>query len=238
MTKINKHCIIAAMIKYFYVFALSLSVALALVSCASSPESQNETAEAVIEEKVAIAEERPVVEEPMQVLEVEPEPEPLPPPAPGPEPEKPPVYEESDEEYARSTADVTVSREEFLSDKKEILQIIAELSTIMEKSDYDSWVKYIAPDSVRYWSDLGNLAKAARRLPLDPKKPLDRPKLNNLKDYFRLVFVRSRKGRSVNEIRYISRDSVKAVQVEDERDIVYYNFVRINKKWMIAIPKT
>ena len=108
----------------------------------------------------------------------------------------------------------------------------------MEKSDYESWLKYISPDSVSYWSNTNNLAKAARRLPLDPKKPLDRPKLNNLKDYFRLVFVRSRKGRSVNEIRYISRDSVKAVQVEDERDIVYYNFVRVNQKWMVSIPKT
>ncbi|MGP1459730.1 MAG: hypothetical protein ACTTKL_10560 [Treponema sp.] len=220
------------MIKYFYVFALSLSAVLALVSCASSPESQNETVAAVMEEKAAVTEEKPVAEEPVQMPE--PEPEPLPPP----EPEKSPVYEESDEEYARSTAEVTVSREEFSSDKKEILQIISELSTIMEKSDYDSWLEYISPDSVKYWSDANNLAKAARRLPLDPKKPLDRPKLNNLKDYFRLVFVRSRKGRSVNEIRYISRNSVKAVQVEDERDIVYYNFVRVNQKWMVSIPKT
>ena len=234
MTKINKHCIIVAMIKYFYVFALSLSAALALVSCASSPESQNETAVTVMEEKSAATEEKPLVKEPVQAPASEPEPLPPPPPVP----EKLPAYEESDEEYARSTADVTVSREEFSSDKKEILHIITELSTIMEKSDYESWLKYISPDSVSYWSNTNNLAKAARRLPLDPKKPLDRPKLNNLKDYFRLVFVRSRKGRSVNEIRYISRDSVKAVQVEDERDIVYYNFVRVNQKWMVSIPKT
>ncbi len=134
------------MIKYFYVFALSLSTALALVSCASSPESQNETAAAVMEEKSAVAEEKPLVKEPVQAPA--PEPEPLPPPPP--EPEKPPVYEESDEEYARSTAEVTVSREEFSSDKKEILHIITELSTIMEKSDYESWLKYISPDSVGY----------------------------------------------------------------------------------------
>ena len=149
-----------------------------------------------------------------------------------------PVYAESEEEYARSTVDVDVTREEFSSDKKEILRIISELSQIMEKSDYDSWLKYIEPESVQYWSNIVNLAKAARRLPVDPKKPLERPKLNNLQDYFKLVFVRSRKDRSVNEIRYISRDSVKAVQVEDDRDIVYYNFVRINKKWMISIPKS
>ena len=108
----------------------------------------------------------------------------------------------------------------------------------MEKSDYESWLNYIEPDSIKYWSNIVNLSKAARRLPVDPKKPLERPKLNNLQDYFKLVFVRSRKGRSVSEIRYISRDSVKAVQVEDDRDIVYYNFVRVNKNWMISIPKS
>ncbi|MGP1565463.1 MAG: hypothetical protein ACTTHU_08570, partial [Treponema sp.] len=134
--------------------------------------------------------------------------------------------------------DVDVTREEFSSDKKEILRIISELSQIMEKSDYESWLNYIEPDSIKYWSNIVNLSKAARRLPVDPKKPLERPKLNNLQDYFKLVFVRSRKGRSVSEIRYISRDSVKAVQVEDDRDIVYYNFVRVNKNWMISIPKS
>ncbi len=201
------------MIKYVYIFALILSVCLSAVSCASSKQVENEA-----EKKVENSAEIKTVDAGKKA--------------------EAPVYAESEEEYARSTVDVDVTREEFSSDKKEILRIISELSQIMEKSDYDSWLKYIEPESVQYWSNIVNLAKAARRLPVDPKKPLERPKLNNLQDYFKLVFVRSRKDRSVNEIRYISRDSVKAVQVEDDRDIVYYNFVRINKKWMISIPKS
>ena len=203
------------MIKCVYIFALSLFVCLFAVSCASSKQVKNES-ENKVEKSAQVKTDNMGKEKKAES----------------------PVYAESEEEYARSTVDVDVTREEFSSDKKEILRIISELSQIMEKSDYESWLNYIEPDSVKYWSNIVNLSKAARRLPVDPKKPLERPQLNNLQDYFKLVFVRSRKGRSVNEIRYISRDSVKAVQVEDDRDIVYYNFVRVNKKWMISIPKS
>ena len=51
-----------------------------------------------------------------------------------------------------------------------------------------------------------------------------------------MIFVPSRKNRTVEEIRYISRDSVKAVEVRDETDIVYYNFVKTNGKWLVRIP--
>lgn len=135
-----------------------------------------------------------------------------------------------DEEFNRSTAGVEISREEFNADKNEILRIIGELSSIMADYDYESWLGYISPASVEYWSGSKNLLNASKRLP-------QKIRLANLNDYFRYVFVPSRKGRSVEEIRYISRDSVKAVQVREDRDIVYYNFVRENGKWMVNLPE-
>lgn len=135
-----------------------------------------------------------------------------------------------DEEFNRSTAGVEISREEFNADKNEILRIIGELSSIMTDYDYESWVSYISPASVEYWSNSKNLLGASKRLP-------QKIRLSNLNDYFRYVFVPSRKGRSVEEIRYISRDSVKAVQVREDRDIVYYNFVREEGKWMVSLPE-
>ena len=117
-----------------------------------------------------------------------------------------------------------------IADGNEILQIIKELSIIMSDYDFNSWMKYIDPESLRYWSNPRNLLNASKRLP-------SKTRLSNLNDYFRYVFVPSRKGRSVEEIRYISRDSVKAVQPMQDRDIVYYNFVRINGKWMVNIPE-
>lgn len=135
-----------------------------------------------------------------------------------------------DDEFGRSTQGVKITREEFNADKNEILQIIKELSEIMTSYDFNSWMSYIDPDSLRYWSNPRNLLNASKRLP-------SKTRLSNLNDYFRYVFVPSRQGRSVEEIRYISRDSVKAVQPRKDRDIVYYNFVRINGKWMVNIPE-
>lgn len=152
-----------------------------------------------------------------------------------PQPEKLPAEKSEaaakpDDEFGRSTQGVKISREEFNADKNEILQIIGELSAIMADYDFNSWMKYIDPDSLRYWSNPRNLLNASKRLP-------SKTRLSNLNDYFRYVFVPSRKGRSAEEIRYISRDSVKAVQPMQDRDIVYYNFVRRNGKWMVNIPE-
>ena len=135
-----------------------------------------------------------------------------------------------DDEFGRSTQGVKITREEFNADKNEILQIIKELSEIMTSYDFNSWMSYIDPDSLKYWSNPRNLLNASKRLP-------SKIRLSNLNDYIRYVFVPSRQGRSVEEIRYISRDSVKAVQPRNDRDIVYYNFVRINGKWMVNIPE-
>lgn len=206
---------IPPMIKDISILTMSAALAFAMTACASAPKDEPMTSEpATKSAEVVAAAAVPQAEVQQQ------------------------VSTESDEEYERSTAAVDITKEEFSADKKEILKIISELSAIMEKSDYASWRTYIDPDSISYWSDIKNLSKAARRLPVNPKKPLEQQRLNNLEDYFKYVFVRSRKGRTIEEIRYISRNSVKAVQVEGERDIVYYNFIRIDGKWMVSIPKT
>lgn len=141
-----------------------------------------------------------------------------------------PVNTVEDDEYSRSTFNVNISKEDFLSDKNEILAIIAKLSDVMANYDFEAWIPYIDRQSVEYWSNPMNLKNASKRLPIKNQR------LNNLNDYFRMVFVPSRKNRSVEEIRYVSRDSVKAVEVRDDTDIVYYNFVKINGKWMVKIP--
>ena len=95
----------------------------------------------------------------------------------------------------------------------------------MAKHDFNAWLTYIEPESIEYWSSPRNLLQASKRLPYKNKR------LNTLNDYFDLVFVPS-----IDEIRYISVDSVKAVQMQEEQDIVYYNFIKMNGKWMVKIP--
>ena len=61
-------------------------------------------------------------------------------------------------------------------------------------------------------------------------------RMNSLRDYFTYIFVPSRKGRKVDEIRYDSKTDVKAVQVSKDTDIVYYYFNKVDGKWLVRIP--
>lgn len=138
---------------------------------------------------------------------------------------------EENEEYLRSVADVQVSRETFISDKRVILQIISELSDVMENEDYSRWITYIDQDSINYWSQSTVLQKAASRLPVKGLK------LSSLRDYFYNIFIPSRKGKDVDEIRYLTTDTVKAVHVNGDTDVVYYTLYKIDGVWKIHLPK-
>lgn len=140
-----------------------------------------------------------------------------------------------DAEYKRSIneleAGVVVSKEEFIEDKTEIKRIISELQKIMDKEEYESWLNYISPASIKYYSSPVNIMKVQKKL---PDKTIQ---LHGLKDYFKYIFIPARKRSEVNEIRYISKKEVKAVQVLKSGDtVVYYNFTKENGKWLVKIP--
>lgn len=147
-----------------------------------------------------------------------------------PQPQAPQKTAE-DLEYERSVGGTDISRNTFEDDKAAILRIIRELSRIMKTLDYKSWVTYLDQESIDYWSRPTNLRKAQARLPI---KGLQ---LKTLDDYFKYVFVPARMGREVTEIRYISPSYIKAVQVtEEDKDIVYYYFNKMDGTWKINIP--
>lgn len=139
------------------------------------------------------------------------------------------------EEYLRSIGnletDETVTVEEFEADKAEILRIIKELEPIMETGDKTKWLTYIDPASVEYYSNTTILRKVREKL---PNKQIQ---LHGIGDYFKYVFIPARKGRNVDEIRYISKTNIRAVQVrEDKTDVVFYYFVKKDGKWYVHIP--
>jgi len=138
-----------------------------------------------------------------------------------------------DAEYKRSIKDLngsSVSQDTFNADKKDILKIISELNIIMKQRNFVTWQTYVEPNSVKYWSNRTNLAKIEDRIP-------GKNKLNTLEDYFNFVFIPSRIGKRIDEIRYVSSTSIKAVQIDGDSTIVYYNFNKIKDKWMVVIPK-
>lgn len=140
---------------------------------------------------------------------------------------------EEDAEYLRSTValDATdiVSKDTFTQDKKDILDMIDLLETAMRTNNYAKWRSYLTPASITYWQNPRNLREIESRLPVAGLK------VNDLQDYFKYIFVPARAGRQVDEIRYISSTQVKAVQVQDHTDIVYYTFEKINGKWMLNL---
>jgi len=200
--------------KITYILLLSL-IGISLLSCGSTPKNepntQNTDIEKIDNEIINDDEVEDVIDDVIDVSEPD------------------------DEEYIRSTnnlsGDEVVTKAEFADDKSEILRIIDELQDIMETEDVEAWLKYIAPDSIRYYSSPANIRKAQKKL---PNKTIV---LNGIGDYFKYVFIPSRKRRQVDEIRYISKTNIKAVDVRDDNSIVvYYQFVKVNDKWLVHIP--
>ncbi len=140
----------------------------------------------------------------------------------------------SDDEYMRSIAALddskSVSKKEFEDDKHRILEIISDLAIIMETKDTLSWLNYIDEPSKEYYKNPVNLRKAQRKL---PNKLLE---LKTIQDYFYYVFIPARKNSHIDEIRYVSKTHVKAVQVREDSDAIYYEFKKENGKWLIYLP--
>jgi len=141
----------------------------------------------------------------------------------------------SDDEYLRSIANLegaeAVSKKEFTDDKNEILEIISELALIMETQDTITWLNYIDDESKNYYKNPVNLRKVQQRL------RDKRIELKTIEDYFKYVWIPARQNSHIDEIRYISKTHVNAVQVREEQaDLVYYKFKKENGKWLVYIP--
>lgn len=201
-------------------FSILLLIAICF-SCQTKQEVQSSVLEQPVQEQIEVPVLEPIAEPEPQIEEVfEPE----------PEVELVPVSEEI-LEYERSvnSADDAISIETFTDDKAEILKIIEQLARIMKTKDYSTWLKYVTPESIDFWSNPQNLIEISAKLPIKNYR------LKNLKDYFEKVFIPSRQGRVVNEIRYISKTHIKAVQSTETQDIIYYYFEKIDGTWLLQL---
>ena len=184
-----------------------------------SESDENEVIEITVEPEVEIIEDEPEIIEDDEVMDVD-------------------EVVEVDDEYLRSINEINSDEEsvtitEFNDDKAAILSIISELSEVMENLEFDKWKTFISPASIEYYSNPANLRKAQKKL---PDKQIQ---LKGLRDYFKYVFIPSRKISKVEEIRYISKSYIKAVEVREEEDttVVYYYFVKENGNWKVKLPE-
>ena len=140
-----------------------------------------------------------------------------------------PKAEVKNDEYTRSVGNLNISKDDFEADKKAIMAIISELDAIMKNKAYNKWLNYIDDESKTYLSNPATLKKAQARMPV---KGLQ---LRTLEDYFKYVFIPARQKSKFSEIRYESSTYVKAVEVQEDYNLVYYDFKKINNKWKVHI---
>lgn len=196
--------------KIYILFALILGVC--LVSCGSTPVEEKAKPEAPVEKETKTSvDEVELINEEVKA-------------------------EEDEEEYLRSTqalsAEELVTKDEFAEDKAEILRIIKELQKVMEKEDVEDWLNYVDTASKNFYSNPANIRKVQKKL---PNKAIV---LNGIGDYFKYVFIPSRKNREITEIRYISKTNTKAVQVNEDHSITrYYQFIKVNGKWYVQLDR-
>ena len=203
--------------KIYILFALILGVC--LVSCGSAPAEEKSKPEAPVEKETKTSvDEVEDVEDEVELINEEVK------------------AEEDEEEYLRSTqalsAEELVTKDEFAEDKAEILRIIKELQKVMEKEDVEDWLNYVDTASKNFYSNPANIRKVQKKL---PNKAIV---LNGIGDYFKYVFIPSRKNREITEIRYISKTNTKAVQVNEDHSITrYYQFIKVNGKWYVQLDR-
>ncbi len=207
--------------KIYVLFTILLGVC--FISCGSAPKEEEVTPEAPkVEETVSEEVKEPeVVIEDDEVELID---------------EEVTIIDEEEEEYIRSTKDLSeeelVTKDEFNEDKAEILRIIQELQKVMEKEDVEDWLSYVDRDSKNFYSNPANIRKVNKKL---PNKAIV---LNGIGDYFKYVFIPSRKNREITEIRYISKTNTKAVQVNEDGSITrYYQFIKVNGKWFVQLDR-
>lgn|GEM_PF-385995 len=139
---------------------------------------------------------------------------------------------QADLEYEKSLgslASSAITKEMFAEDKAIILQKVEELDLIMRQKNYKKWVTYLDDESIKYWQNKTNLQNISSKLPIRGLK------LSSLEDYFNYVFIGSRVGRTVDQIRYVTDSYVNAVQERDGKDIVYYTFRKVNGDWKVHL---
>ena len=203
--------------KIYILFALILGVC--LVSCGSAPVEEKEKTEATVEKETKTSvDEVEDVEDEVELINEEVK------------------AKEDEEEYLRSTQALSeeelVTKDEFAEDKAEILRIIKELQKVMEKEDVEDWLNYVDTASKNFYSNPANIRKVQKKL---PNKAIV---LNGIGDYFKYVFIPSRKNREITEIRYISKTNTKAVQVNEDHSITrYYQFIKVNGKWYVQLDR-
>lgn len=112
--------------------------------------------------------------------------------------------------------------------------LIERLNAIIQAKDFLSWKTYLTPAYIAYYSDPVVLAKLSESPVLKRAGIV----LHSLQDYFMEVVYNSRQNARLDDIDFVSEDSIVAITISPQGDrLVLYNLERQNDSWKIGMGR-
>lgn len=207
--------------KVFYVLLL---LCFCFYSCLTVPSKQTsesdqvESTEEVSKKDEVLEEEIPqeeVKDEP--VLQVEAE-------------MKEEVKVEPRNEVIAEFGDVKITKKDYHDTMNEVKVIVDSLNKVAATSDYTKWLTFLSETYKKEFSNTATLDKTVASL---KKKNVTGLKLQNLKDYFKYVFVASRQNIKVDDIEFLSPVRVNVLMLASGKKLLVYDLEKINGRWLL-----
>ncbi len=156
-------------------------------------------------------------------------------PQPAEQPQQPPPPEEQPEqqpeEQVQAENGFAVSEKVYTETFEDIRTLIAELNTVIQAEDYETWLTYLTDDYVTHFSNPDVLRDASNQ-PLLLRYNI---RLRSLKDYFSYVVVPSRSNARLDDLVFVDPDNVKAIMIIKEQRTILYQLVRQEGRWKIGL---
>ncbi len=135
------------------------------------------------------------------------------------------------EETGPEAAEFVVTREVYARTFQEIEDFIQNLSAIIRREDYDTWLTYLSDQYIAHTGDRQFLKEQSEKAVLKKNNVV----LRDLKDYFYQVVVPSRNQAKLDDIEFIDENHVKAISVIRDRRVLLYLLVRVDGQWKIGL---
>jgi hypothetical protein len=116
----------------------------------------------------------------------------------------------------------------------EVQEVIAALQKIIADGNYDQWLTYLTADYVKLVGSPEFLAQASSSGVLKKSGIV----LNNLKDYFDEVVVRSHLQATLDDITFVDATHVKALTEIQGTPVILHYLVREGGRWKVGIQQT
>jgi hypothetical protein len=128
-------------------------------------------------------------------------------------------------------APFVVTKEVYSRTFEEVERFVVNLTQIIQRRDYDTWVTYLSAEYIRRISDPQYLQQQSEQ----PLLKQNNIRLNTLRDYFEHVVVPSRAAATIDDIEFIDENHVKAITAVRNTRAVLYLLVREDGGWKIGV---